>query len=207
MAAIGAAHLLQHNTHPICPSMTHSIETRGGLPTEMQTLLRDYPRDTWPGHPNFAASIGNWMGAHRMFRTLAKAVRDDTEDHIDGKLGDASYLAGLSRAGGALVSNLHGHHAWEDRRFFPELAGADDRFTTGLDMLEADHLEMDALLGRFTRKANRAIQLEHLDPAQVGEEVKGLHGETEALVSFLDRHLSDEEDLVVPILLHHKLRG
>jgi hypothetical protein len=25
--------------------------------------------------------------------------------------------------------------------------------------------------------------------------------------AFLDRHLTDEEDLTVPILLHHKLRG
>ena len=28
-----------------------------------------------------------------------------------------------------------------------------------------------------------------------------------AIERFLDRHLNDEEDLAVPILLHHRLRG
>jgi len=187
--------------------MMTSIHERGGLPTEMQTLLRDYPRETWPGHPNFAASIAKWMGAHTMFRDLARVTREDTESYLDGEMSDDAFTRSLARYGDRLVRNLHGHHTWEDRRFFPELMAADPRFEAGLEMLETDHVEMDALLDRFTRKANRTIQLAHLAPEGMGEEARGFHDEALAAEAFLARHLTDEEELVVPILLHHKLRG
>ncbi len=183
------------------------VSTRGGLPTEMQTLLRATPRETWPGHPNFAASVAKWMGAHQMFRDLARVTREDTEAYLDKEMEDAAFTRSLARYGDRLVRNLHGHHAWEDRRFFPELNAADDRFEAGLEMLESDHIEMDALLERFTRKGNRIIQLAHLDPPSMAEEARGFHDEAVAAEAFLARHLTDEEDLVVPIILHHKLRG
>ncbi len=183
------------------------VNTRGGLPIEMQTLLRDIPRETWPGHPNFAASVAKWMGAHQMFRDLARVTREDTEAYLDRDLDDDGYTRSLARFGDRLVRNLHGHHAWEDRRFFPELNRADNRFEVGLEMLESDHVEMDALLDRFTRKGNRIIQLAHLDPPAMAEEARGFHDEAVAAERFLARHLTDEEDLVVPIILHHRLRG
>jgi hypothetical protein len=74
-------------------------------------------------------------------------------------------------------------------------------------MLETDHAEMDRLLDGFSRTMNRVLLLSQMAPDQVGEEMPELAEQTEALQGFLRRHLSDEEDLVVPILLHHKMRG
>ena len=105
------------------------------------------------------------------------------------------------------MRNLHGHHGWEDRSFFPELAAADPRFEHGLEMLEGDHEALDDVLDRFTRTGNRAVKLIQLDEAQARDEVGALHKITTEIEGFLARHLSDEEDLVVPIILHHKLRG
>lgn len=187
--------------------MTYSIHERGGLPREMQTLLRDYPRDTWPDHPNFAASIRKWMGAHALFRGLARRMGDDTQAFLGGDMEQQDYTDRLAHYGTRLVQNLHGHHHWEDRKFFPELSGADPRFDRGLDMLETDHQEMDQLLDRFSRGGNRMIQLASLDPAQVPEEARHTHDRIAGLQGFLDRHLTDEEDLTVPILLHHAMRG
>ncbi len=187
--------------------MTHTIETRGDLPTEMQALLRDYPRDTWPGHPNFAASIQNWLGAHAMFRDLTRALRESTEDFVDNDLEDAVFLSRLARYGNALVSNLHGHHTWEDRKFFPELRQADRRFDQGIDLLESDHEALDQELETFTRDSNRVIQLHSLDPTQVHQTATRVLDSTTRIEQLLTRHLADEEDLAVPILLHHKLRG
>jgi len=74
-------------------------------------------------------------------------------------------------------------------------------------VLEADHLVLDETLDRFTRSANRAIKLFQLDAAQAREEVGDVQKCATDIESFLARHLADEEDLVVPIILHHKLRG
>ena len=34
-----------------------------------------------------------------------------------------------------------------------------------------------------------------------------LHGVAESIEAFLKRHLTDEEELAVPIILHHRSRG
>ncbi len=186
--------------------MTYDINTRQGLPEDQQALLRELPRDGWQSHPNFARSIENWMGAHGMFRQLAEITLQDTEGFLN-KDEDAQIYAGrLAHFGNLLVRNLHGHHAWEDRSFFPELQAADQRFEAGLEMLETDHVELDAVLDRLTRAANRVVQLASLEPAQMHDAAGVLHPELQSIDRFLTRHLTDEEDLVVPILLHHKMR-
>lgn len=187
--------------------MTHHITKREGLPPEMRALLRDLPRDVWQAHPAFARSIRNWMGAHQMFRQLGAIVQEDSETFLDKGMEADRYAARLSHFGNLLVRNLHGHHTWEDRSYFPELRAADPRFAEGLDMLESDHADLDARLEAFTRGANRVVQLAALDPAQMTEEAKPVRDMAERLGGFLHRHLTDEEDLVVPILLHHRLRA
>ena len=54
------------------------------MPTEMQTLLQTYPRDTWDAHPGFHDKTRHWLGAHRMFRQLSASVRKDTESYLNG---------------------------------------------------------------------------------------------------------------------------
>ena len=187
--------------------MTHPITTREGLPPEMRTLLRDLPRAGWQAHPAFARSIQNWMGAHQMFRQLGEIVQEDSESFLDKGLETDRYAGRLAHFGNLLVRNLHGHHTWEDREYFPELHAADPRFAGGLEMLEGDHVELDALLDRFTRSSNRVVQLATLEPAQMAGEAGPVRDMAEQLNRFLHRHLTDEEDLVVPILLHHRLRA
>ncbi|MBL4807031.1 MAG: hemerythrin domain-containing protein, partial [Rhodobacteraceae bacterium] len=140
--------------------MTENIALRqDALPEDMRILLRDYPREAWPDHPNFAASIQNWMGAHRMFRQLAKTVRSNTERYLDNAKSSHDFSGRLSHYGTSLVRNLHGHHGWEDHSFFPELSAADPRFDSGLETLESDHALLDKVLDRFTKQGNRVVQL------------------------------------------------
>ena len=91
------------------------------------------------------------MGAHQMFRQLGAIVQEDSETFLDKGMETDRYAGRLAHFGNLLVRNLHGHHTWEDRSYFPELQAADPRFADGLEMLEGDHAELDALLDRFTR--------------------------------------------------------
>lgn len=177
------------------------------MPREMQILLDDYPRDSWEAHPGFKEKTRHWLGAHLMFRRLSERVRLDTENYLDGDIAADDFAGRLSYYGGALVGNLHGHHGWEDHSYFPELSAADARFDAGLEVLEKDHADLDLVLDSFTRTANRAIKLTQLDETQTREEAGKLHAASETIEAFLKRHLSDEEELAVPIILHHRLRG
>jgi len=185
---------------------TYTIRT-DDLPTEMRQLLDIYPRDTWEAHPGFREKIRHWLGAHQMFRRLADYLRSDAETYLDKGTEAGDYAGRLSHYGNALVGNLHGHHGWEDRSYFPELSAADPRFDVHAVLLEKDHADLDIVLDGFTRSANRAIKLIHLDETQARDEVGALHGQAQVIERFLARHLTDEEDLAVPIILHHRLRG
>ena len=46
-----------------------------------------------------------------------------------------------------------------------------------------------------------------LDEVAAREEAGKLYGVAQTIEAFLERHLSDEEELAVPIILHHRLRG
>ena len=177
------------------------------MPAEMQILLNEYPRDSWDEHPGFKDKTKQWIGAHQMFRDLGEAIRVETEHFIDKTRSSENFADSLSRFGNGLVRTLHGHHTWEDRNYFPELSMADSRFDAGLEILEKDHETMDAILINFTETANRVIKLVDLDLEQARDEAGRLHDVTEAIEGLLQRHLSDEEELAVPIILHHRLRG
>jgi hypothetical protein len=177
------------------------------LNDEMRVLLADYPRDDWEAHPNFKEATKNWMGAHQMFRRLGEITRKETERFLDKDRDAEDYAGRLSYYGDALVRNLHGHHHWEDHNYFPELSRADPRFDAGLEVLEKDHEVLDGILDGFTSKANRVIKLIQLDEKAAHDEAGDLHKIAGGIEALLARHLVDEEDLAVPIILHHKLRG
>lgn len=177
------------------------------MPAEMRVLLGQYPRDSWEAHPGFREKTQNWLGAHRMFRRLGKLVRTETELYLDRTSTSEEFAARLSYYGDALVQNLHGHHGWEDHSYFPELSAADPRFDAGLEILEKDHEVLDKVLDAFNSSANRTIKLIQLDDKQARHEAGNLHGLAETIEALLARHLSDEEELAVPIILHYRLRG
>jgi len=185
---------------------TYTIR-QDALPDEMRILLAQYPREAWEAHPGFKEKTKHWLGAHQMFRRVAERIRLDSEAILDRDIALGDFIGRLSYFGGNLVSNLHGHHGWEDHSYFPELSAADPRFDEGLEVLESDHAELDKVLDDFTRQANRVIQLATLDERQARNEVGKVHQQSEVIEAFLKRHLSDEEELAVPIILHHRLRG
>lgn len=177
------------------------------MPEDMRVLLQRYPRDDWDAHPGFKEKTRHWLGAHLMFRRVAERVRLDTEAVLNKDIALGDYVGRLAYFGGNLVGNLHGHHGWEDHSYFPELSAADSRFDAGLELLEQDHVDLDVVLDDMTRKANRVIKLATLDETQALEEAHAVLSAAEAIEAFLNRHLGDEEDLAVPIILHHRLRG
>ncbi len=177
------------------------------MPKEMQFLLLDYPRDGWEAHPGFKQATRNWLGAHRMFRRLGDLLRGETERFLDKSRAADDFTSRLAYYGDALVRNLHGHHHFEDHSYFPELSAADPRFDAGRQVLEKDHQVLDTVLHDFADTANRVIKLIQLDENQARDQAEKLHDMTETIETFLARHLSDEEDLAVPVILHHRLRG
>lgn len=179
---------------------------RTRLPDALRMLLEKYPRDMWESHHNFDGLTRFWLERHLMFRRALSQWQDDTRGFLDKGRDPRQHGQMTARLGGFLINELHGHHHIEDVHYFPVLAQAEMRLARGFELLDADHHALDAQLTALTDAANthlRALQDRNADQkASAGAMLKRLDG----FERFLDRHLVDEEELVVPTILHHALK-
>lgn len=176
------------------------LQSRDGLPDALRVLLDDYPPDAWEAHPNFTGLVRFWLERHMMFRRLLVQLQNDVQALLDRKLDPLRYSAHLSRYGSMLVSDLHGHHQIEDHHYFPQLKKLEARIERGFDMLERDHAAMDGLIASFAEAANSVIGAQQ-DDADLRDRVGGFQATLNGFEAQLLRHLEDEENLVVPVIL------
>lgn len=178
-----------------------SLTDRTGLPGPLQALLALYPRDTWTFHNNFDGLVAFWLDRHLNFRTLTAQMAQGAQAVLDGQIDPERHAATLTRLGNRFLTELHGHHQIEDAHFFPRMTRLERRLERGFQMLEADHHAIDGLLHGFTSSAN-AVLTGWQGPDQrsvTAAFLADLHKTT----ALLERHLTDEEDLIVPTILHH----
>lgn len=187
--------------------MDLTLDTRTGLPDALQVLLRDHPREAWEADPNFNGLIAFWLDRHMMFRQLARVLTDEAQSLLDAKTDPRRFAGAVGRYGSMLVQQLHGHHQIEDHHYFPVLSTRDTRLEKGFELLDADHHALDAHLDRFVQAANGALALATAD-APDPKRAAGDFLEANAVLSrVLTRHLDDEEDLIVPVILKYGTEG
>jgi iron-sulfur cluster repair protein YtfE (RIC family) len=185
------------------PSSPHDLLRRSKLPDEFLIILSDYPRDSWENHRDFNGLAAFWLDRHLNFRHVLQHLAADAEARLDQKLSARDYAKRLSRTGTNLLNDLIGHHQIEDHSYFPELARLEPRIARGFDILDADHHHLHDLIDRFAMGANRVIDApdDHQNRERAAEFLTDLN----AFDRLLARHLTDEEDLVLPVVLKHRI--
>jgi hemerythrin-like domain-containing protein len=189
-------------TKPHIPD-SQSLANRADLPAEFRLILADYPREGWQDHPDFNGLAAFWLDRHLNFRRMMQILTTDAQARIDRALAPEDYARRLQRLGSNLLNDLIGHHQIEDSAYFPELARLEPRISRGFDILDADHHDLHDLIDRFATEANAVLS--QPDEAQsreaTAEFLRGL-GRFETMLA---RHLTDEEDLVLPVVLKHRV--
>ncbi|MGX1097767.1 hemerythrin domain-containing protein [Amorphus sp. MBR-141] len=181
---------------------TDDLEARSGLPDALRVLLEKYPREGWAGGTPMGGLTQFWLERHLMFRQLLTQLGEDGRALVDAGIAPEEYGKRLSRFGGFLVNQLHEHHHVEDAHYFPLLAAKEPRLAAGFELLDRDHVALDGHLTTFTNEANALLGALQASAVTGGED--GRLVETLArLEGFLDRHLTDEEEIVIPVLLEH----
>lgn len=181
------------------------LAQREKLPDALRVLLEQYPRALWQSHQNFDGLTRFWLDRHLMFRRALAQWQDDTQAFLDKGRDARAHGQMTARIGGFLINELHGHHHIEDAHYFPVLSAAETRLARGFELLDEDHHALDGELQALTEAANT-----HLRRLSQGEGATDSAGamlqRLNGFGRFLDRHLIDEEELVVPVILHHALR-
>lgn len=178
-----------------------TLETRTGLPEALRILARDYPRDLWHSHQNFDGLTRFWLERHLGFRASLADIERLSQDYLGGSIDAPLYARHSARQIGGLLQDLHGHHQIEDLHYFPQLSRLDPRIASGFDLLEADHQALAGHIDQMAESTNAMLRtLRHSADRMA---VARLLARAQSFARFIDRHLLDEEDLVVPAILHY----
>lgn len=178
---------------------------RRALPPELLFLTERHPREAWRGNPELAGTGEIWLGNHDHFRAVAGRIGHDLDRLRE--TGETTYDSSpaLQRKIGGLLGGLDGHHRVEDHHYFPIFQRAEPRLARGFALLDGDHHilhdaidELAATTQDVLRRLGQAEGVMTSDQKFAADELARVMARFAPL---LTRHLADEEDIVIPLIL------
>lgn len=181
--------------------MTLDLDTRTGWPQDLRFLVERYPREDWQAHDNLGAMARFWLQRHDMFRELGATLDQGTARFREGQLGVEQFPDWFVPRLNFFLGQLHEHHMVEDHHYFPVFQAAEARLARGFEVLERDHETIHDALAANAECANELLK----SLRQAGDARRYAADRyadvSDALLTRLMRHLEDEEDLIIPLIL------
>jgi hemerythrin-like domain-containing protein len=177
------------------------LARRSGWPEDLRVLVSRYPREQWAGHANLGEMARFWLSRHAMFRELTAMIRQIETEFRAGRLPAAQFAGAFVPRLQFLLSQLEVHHQIEDYHYFPIFRAADARLARGFDVLEGDHHAIHADMAATAETANALLRALSSDADALRRCGDDYTAASAALLKGLIRHLDDEEDLIVPLIL------
>ena len=178
-----------------------ALTRRTGWPENLRVLLEQYPRERWDAHANLGEMARFWLSRHAMFRELSETIEQVTQQFRAGKLPPAEFARQFVPRLQFILDQLSVHHQIEDFHYFPIFRAADARLAIGFDVLEGDHHHIHGDMARTAETANAFLQALRSDTDTLRRCSDGYADASATLLKGLIRHLDDEEDLIVPLIL------
>jgi hemerythrin-like domain-containing protein len=178
-----------------------ALARRSGWPDDLRVLLARFPREQWNAHPNLGEMTRFWLSRHAMFRELSGAIEQIAALFRAGKLPPEEFARKFVPRLQFMLDQLNVHHQIEDLHYFPIFRAADERLARGFDVLEDDHHHIHADMARTAETATallRSLQGGGDTVRRCGDNYADASG---VFLKGLVRHLDDEEDLIVPLIL------
>ena len=170
-------------------------------------LLKRYPRESWAS--NGSLDVAFWLEVHRRFRHECAALQGFADDYRQQRLAVRELAIVAAPRLSGLLTDLRGHHQVEDFHYFPVFRRLAPQLTSGIDVLEHDHAELDqdAVAARSALRELRAALADgdsNTSTATTGLAAQQFVTAASRLCLRICRHLNDEEDLVMPLLLEQE---
>jgi len=176
------------------------IDRRTGWPDDLCVLLREFPRDTWRQSASPLARF--WIDKHQYLRNQSSAIQSATDEYREQQRAPAEFARWVAPRLQSFLSQLNGHHQIEDFHYFPAFRAADRRLNSGFDVLAKDHELLHEDIVNIVEAMNAFMgTLRENDQRQAADKFVDA---IDPLYRRLDRHLDDEEDLIIPLMLAQK---
>lgn len=181
--------------------MIASLKTRAGWPDDLRYLIERYPRDVWEGHGNLGNMARFWLQRHDMFRELGQMLGQGTLAFREGKQDARAFQGWFVPRLQFFLGQLNEHHNIEDHHYFPVFQAAEARLKRGFEVLEQDHETIHAAIEGNVDAANALLQAMARDADATRFAADRYADVSDRLLAMLLRHLDDEEDLIIPLIL------
>jgi hypothetical protein len=177
------------------------INHRTGWPDDLRLFLDQFPRTDWSSHANLGGHARLLLDIHSGFRRFGATLQAATVQFREGTVTADHFRSWFAPRLNMFLSHLNGHHQIEDHQFFPTLAAAETRLARGFDILEKVHVVIHGTLDRLVETANQFLLTPEGDTDELRFAGDAYADTTDRLLKLLDRHLDDEEDLIIPLVL------
>lgn len=165
------------------------------LETDWLFLYNKLPPDQWFG-ADYAYKTSGWLKVHTNIRKRQRILTQISDAYISGEFDWSEYRSQILKRINMHVLKLHQHHEVEDEGFFPEFVSMYPKLAPAFEILGHDHEYLNELLDKLQIQNDQLARSEVEDKALAEE----LHKTLVAVTDLLQQHLTDEEDLVIPIL-------
>jgi hypothetical protein len=182
-------------------------DDQGAWPPHRKFLLERHPRATWPTAGSSSAAF--WLEVHEHLRRDAAGLELAADDYAHGRSSAAQLAVIAAPRLRGLVARMHGHHQIEDTLYFPAFRRTEPRLEAGFDRLEREHATLNlGVAAALAALAELRAAAEHgAEPETLRLGATRYVDAAAALCSGLLRHLTDEENLVVPLMIERRDAG
>ena len=181
--------------------MTLDLDLRTGWPDDLKLLIERYPREAWQGHANLGELARFWLSIHDGFRQAGLGLARAAAEYREGRMSAAEYRTWFRPRLQTFLGHLEGHHTIEDYQFFPVFGRAEPRLLRGFEVLETYHENIHAAMETAFEAANAFLRADEADRDAMLRAGDAYATAGQALLRKLARHLEDEEDLIIPLIL------
>jgi len=179
------------------------IDTRTGWPDELREFLNRFPRDSWRRQTSPMAQF--WIDRHDWFRQECTTLQSAADDYRSSKKSAGEMATWVAPRLQTFLGSLHGHHQIEDYHYFPAFRESEKSLAPGFDVLAHDHELIHVGISDIVNKVNTLLATLRDDGA-AGLDAQRHSADqyvdaSETLYRRLVRHLDDEEDLIIPLMI------
>lgn len=180
---------------------TTLLGSRKSIPEDLRILLARYPRGHWQQHANLGEMSRFWLQRHDMFREIGSVLAQGIIELQQGDRKSGEFAGWFAPRLQFFLQQLTSHHHIEDSYYFPVFQRAETRLEKGFAILDSDHHIIHDHLSETAASANTMFGALARGGDLQRRAVDDYASTNQRLLDLLLRHLEDEEDLIVPIVL------
>ncbi|KGJ88191.1 hemerythrin domain-containing protein [Colwellia psychrerythraea] len=182
---------------------TWQVEQRKGLPAAIKYQLLPLEREQWSKHSRYAGKASFFIQYHGDLLATAAYLKHSLHTLLDSSQTVLNWqqLKGPLSAAQNLVAKAHNHHRIEDHVYFPQFRQIMPQLSKGIDLLDKDHKSLDLALDALSTMVMNMVMTLNQGNVINKQQVNMLQDHALHLQRILQRHLHDEEEVIIPIFL------